>query len=352
MSTTFHSTCHRLCVVALMLVAHESANAQAKDGFEFLQKPAEKKVDVMVKGRVVTSYIYPDSLMKPVLYPLQSASGINVMREYPMTIKAGERADHPHHVGLFLTHQSVNGFDFWNMSTAIAPARREKYGKIIHNRVVSAVGGEQGTLVVSATWKSYAGEPQLEETTTFTFRMTNTDFIIDRSTELKALREVVFKDMKDAFMAMRLARELEQPSDAKDRFVKADGTLTEPMLNSEGATGLYRSSAGEKGDSVWGKRAAWVCIDGKKEGRKISIAILDHPSNVEYPSYWHTRGYGLFSINPLGREVFTEGKSSLNLTLKKGEAVTFRYRVLFHEGEPPSKEELDKMGKNLTASFK
>jgi hypothetical protein len=60
----------------------------------------------------------------------------------------------------------------------------------------------------------------------------------------------------------------------------------------------------------------------------ISVAIIDHPKNVNYPTFWHARGYGLFAANPLGEKVFTNGKSEKNLQLKKGESVTFRHRVV------------------------
>ena len=60
--------------------------------------------------------------------------------------------------------------------------------------------------------------------------------------------------------------------------------------------------------------------------------MIDHPKNINYPTYWHARGYGLFALNPLGEKVFTNGKKSLNLKLKKGESVTFRYRVVVKSG--------------------
>jgi hypothetical protein len=60
----------------------------------------------------------------------------------------------------------------------------------------------------------------------------------------------------------------------------------------------------------------------------VSIAIIDHPKNPNYPTFWHARGYGLFAANPLGEKIFTNGKSEKNLTLKKGESVTFKYRIV------------------------
>jgi hypothetical protein len=61
-----------------------------------------------------------------------------------------------------------------------------------------------------------------------------------------------------------------------------------------------------------------------------TIAIFDHPGNIGYPTYWHARGYGLFAVNPLGRHAFDAKQPLLNYTLEKGQAATFRYRIVFY----------------------
>ncbi len=63
----------------------------------------------------------------------------------------------------------------------------------------------------------------------------------------------------------------------------------------------------------------------------VSISIIDHPQNPGYPTYWHARGYGLFAANPLGQKIFSNGKTEMNLRLKKGQTVRFRYRILIEE---------------------
>ncbi len=76
----------------------------------------------------------------------------------------------------------------------------------------------------------------------------------------------------------------------------------------------------------------------------ISIAIIDHPKNPNYPTFWHARGYGLFAANPLGEKIFTNGKSFKNLQLQKGESVTFRFRIIIDEGDKTlSREGLNKL---------
>jgi len=63
-------------------------------------------------------------------------------------------------------------------------------------------------------------------------------------------------------------------------------------------------------------------------GEQVALVIIDHPSNVGYPTYWHARGYGLFAANTLGQKVFSKGENELNFSLKKGESVTFKYRLV------------------------
>jgi hypothetical protein len=70
----------------------------------------------------------------------------------------------------------------------------------------------------------------------------------------------------------------------------------------------------------------------------VTIAILDHPGNPGFPTYWHARGYGLFAANPLGQAVFSEGKEKLNFAIGAGESQMFRYRILLLDSAPTSEE--------------
>jgi hypothetical protein len=98
------------------------------------------------------------------------------------------------------------------------------------------------------------------------------------------------------------------------------------------ANGNYLTSAGKTGDDAWSSRGVWCKVYGKVGADSVSIAIIDHPQNPNYPTFWHARGYGLFAANPLGEKIFTNGKSEKNLTLKTGESVTFKYRIVINNG--------------------
>lgn len=318
-------------------------NAQTKRVSFQQQRKNGKQIDVMVDGKFFSSFIYPDSLEKPVLYPLQTASGITVTRGFPLNTRDQERTDHPHHVGLWLNYESVNGLDFWNNSYNIPQEKKNKYGWIRGVQVKGVKGGNKsGELSYTANWERQDQHVLLKEKTTFIFSGTENTRTVDRITTLTAGKDSVrFKDVKDGMIAVRVTKELEMPSKETVEFTDNQGNRTKVSASGNGANGDYLTSAGKKGNDAWGTRANWCLLSGVKDQQAVSIAIIDHPKNPGYPTYWHARDYGLFAANPLGQQVFSNGKENLNLSLAPGESVTFRYRVLISSTEKPSAEILN-----------
>jgi hypothetical protein len=325
----------RLAAVAALLLSATLAPGADASRVKVVANDSARRVDVTIDGKPFTSYIYPTTLKKPVLFPLRTAAGTVVTRGYPLEPRKGERVDHPHHVGLWFNHGDVNGLDFWNNSDAIAVDRAPKMGTILHRRVLEATSGaDRGELLVWSDWVDSSGHPLLHERTRFVFRGGADARSVERVTQLTALdRRVVFRDNKEGVLGLRVARGLEQPADKPEIFTDAAGRPTPvPVLDSTGVTGHYLSSEGLKGDAVWGTRGRWTLLSGTVESEKVTLAMLDHPSNPGYPTYWHARGYGLFAANPLGQKVFSEGKQELNLTVEAGHSVTFRHRLLILTG--------------------
>ena len=306
------------------------AQGQAR-GVQVVANEAAKRVDVTIDGKPFTSYIWPDTQKKPILYPIRTAAGTVVTRGFPIEPRPGERVDHPHHAGLWFNHGDVNGLDFWNNSTDIPAARAPKMGTILHKRVVETKSGaDRGELAVEMDWVQPDGKALLRETTRFVFRGSAEGRSIDRITTLTALdQRVVFRDNKEGMIGIRVARQLEQPADKPEIFTDSSGQATKTaVLDNTGVTGQYLSSEGLKGDAVWGTRGRWTILAGKIGTEGITLGILDHPSNPFAPTYWHARGYGLFAANPLGRKVFKSDQEELVLTLEPGKAVTFQHRIL------------------------
>jgi len=316
----------------LILFSLLSTAVFAQKGVQLVHHQARQRVDVSIDGKPFTSYIYPgpEVLKKAVLYPIRTANGNFITRGWPMDPRPGERVDHPHHVGMWFNYGDVNGLDFWNNSTSVNS--QGAYGTIVHTGVKSLKNGrEKGELTVTADWLDKAGKPLLTEVTTYTFGGTASDRTIDHVTTLKAVGgDVTFKDNKEGMLAIRVARQLEHPSNKPEIFTDAAGVATKvAQLDNAGVTGNYRSSEGVEGEKVWGTRARWMNLTGTLNGETVSVVIMDHPQNVGYPTHWHARGYGLFAANPLAPSVMSGGKDKpLNFVLPAGKEVTFRHRIL------------------------
>ena len=130
-----------LFAAAALLTSLVSAGPHPSDHVTVVVDEQERRADVSIDGQPFTSYIWPTTLKKPVLYPLRSAKGTIVTRGFPLEQRPGERVDHPHHAGLWFNYENVNGIDFWNNSDAIKPENAPKMGTILHRSIASAKSG-------------------------------------------------------------------------------------------------------------------------------------------------------------------------------------------------------------------
>lgn len=275
------------------------------------------KISITVDGKH-ESDLYLAS-PKPYLHPLRSASGKIVSRMYPMAEREGEMKDHPHHRGLFYAHGDVNGVDFWANESIY---KRDNLGLIELITVEDTQSGaSQGSLRVRFAWKSPKGELLLEEDRTMVFHKAPGQRAIDIDLRLTAKSNVRFGDTKEGTFALRTSPEFELAGNPK-------------APKTPQRTGRMVNANGVEGKEIWGKRAPWVDYSAVVDGEKLGIAMLEHPENPRYPTYWHARDYGLFSLNPFGVRDFERNKDlDGSLTLSPGQSVRFRYRILIHSGD-------------------
>jgi len=314
-----------LFTFSIFLLA-DTTFGQSLPDIKIVQHPASKKADVFIGKELFTSLLYADSLKKAVLYPVNAPGNIAVTRGWPIAPKSGDQIDHPHQVGVWFNYGDVNGADYWNNSTKI-DTNQKAYGTIIFNKIVSAKNGKgKAELVTRSVWNNPGGKAMLEEITTYTFSVNGKERIIDRKTELKALQNISFKDNKEGLFAIRVARELEYPSEKPVKVYANEGVKS--VLDNSKLSGKYESSTGIIGEEVFGTRSKWLKLSGIINNKAVSVAILDHPANIGYPGFWMARGYGLFAINPLGAEFYTNGKENLNFSLEKDKKVVFKHRLV------------------------
>lgn len=311
-----------LAVLSLCTAVQVSAQVKVTQG------PEQIAVDIDGKPFTVF-YISGKDLNRPYLHPLRSASGKIVNRSFPAGQLPGETTDHPHHAGLFYGHGDVNGYNYWAIQNVPTPssAASATMGRIVLKEVASVKSGkESGSVEVVFNWLTPDGKPLLTETRKMTFHAHPMLRIIDFDFDFAAIDKVVFRDTKEGTFAMRMATALEEPP-AKEKPGTPSRTGT--LLNAQG---------GRREANVWGKRSEWVDYSGEIDGEKVGVVMMDHPANPRHPTYWHSRGYGLHSINPFGVSDFLNDKTQNgSLTIEPGKHVRFRYRVIVHPGRGPER---------------
>jgi hypothetical protein len=331
--TRLVATCSFVSCVSFGLTTPASAQVTIKQTSE--------QIVVDVDGKPFTAlFIGGPNLNRPYLYPLRTASGKMVTRSFPAGQLPGETTDHPHHAGLFYGHGDVNGYNYWAIQNVPASELKPDpmMGRIVLDRVLSVKSGkESGSVETVFKWLKPDGQTLLTETRKMTFYAHPELRIIDFEFDFAAAEKAVFRDTKEGTFAMRMATPLEEP----------------PLKKPENASGpartgkLMNATGGEREAGVWGKRSPWVDYAGLLDGQPVGVLMMDHPDNPRHPTYWHSRGYGLHSINPFGVSDFLNDKSQNgSLTLAPGEHVRFKYRVVVHQDA--SREKCDELYKEYT----
>jgi hypothetical protein len=284
-------------------------------------KRGDHKVDVIIGGRPFTTYDFGAVVAKPYLMPLRTASGIVMSRGFPV-VNSVTQADQkspsfePHQRPLYFDHGDINGLNFW-AEEAFAPYyhghSHQAYGRMSLIKLEEIKGGaDSGMVRARFNLLAPSGRVIGEETQTFEFRGDDHTRLIDCEFVVNADHgPVTFGDTKEGTFAVRLGPELSAPHDH--------------MINSNGAQGEA---------AIWGKPANWVDYSGTVSGKQVSVAVFDSPKSFRHPTTWHARAYGLLAANPFGSREFTNDPTKDgSWTIPEGKSLTFRYRVLIHEGE-------------------
>lgn len=265
---------------------------------------------VKIDGRLFTEYLTssPGKPSVPILWPIIGPTGAAMTRAYPMENRSGEKQDHPHHRSLWFAHGDINGVNFW------AETQKGKVGTVAHLEFTRLESGKPAIIAARNAWLDPDGKKICEDHRTLRFDADETARWIDFDIEFKATEEpVTFGDTKEGTFGVRVAES-----------IKVDARLGGKIINSHG----------QENEAAWAKRADWVDYFGPVKGRIAGIAIINHPSSLRYPTFWHVRTYGLFMANPFGFQTFTGDKNQNgSYTLPAGETLKFQYRVLLHVGD-------------------
>jgi len=207
--------------------------------------------------------------------------------------------DHPHHKGLWLSIDEVNGIAFWAEKGTIKNAGVQ----LLRSH------GDPAQFRVTNHWLGDEGQPVVIETTTISIFA---DRLVTYDIEFKAAdKPVTFGDTKEGLFAIRLPNSM--------REMIAGG----PVVSDAGVSGS---------NNLWGKPTPWIDYVGPIADHQYGVTIMDDPRNFR-PSRYHVRDYGLFAINPWGEKAYTNGQEvEKPSVLQPGESLTLRYGLYVHNG--------------------
>ena len=289
---------------------------------EVTAEPSDGGVIVKINGQLFAEYLKGPK-HQPCVWPIIGPTGKPMTRAYPIGPEvSGESDDHPHHHSLWFTHGEVNGLDFWTGRSSGQVRGREtraqrggnQGSRIVHRDFVEVTNnGSQAKIVARNDWMN-DDEKVCQDERMLVFSTDGDNRWIDFTVTVKATEgDVTFGDTKEGSFAIRVPDTM-----------KVDAKLGGRIVNREGLTN----------DDAWGMPSRWVDYSGPVDGETVGIAMLSHPKSFRPVCRWHVRTYGLFAANPFGQRDFPEpGLKQGEVTVRKGDDLTLRYRVLFHRGD-------------------
>jgi hypothetical protein len=287
-------------------------------------------VEFKVGDEVVTRYHVGPDVAKPYLWPLNAPGGVPVTRAWPMEKGArGETTDHVHQKSGWFCHgdvipegvelkvrsadKHVQGVDFWS--------ENKGHGKIVCVQVSDPKPSpHQGAVTTRNEWRAPDGTKILDEERTVSVRNLGEARLVVLDIDLHAsVCPITFGDTKEGSMGVRV----------NDTF-RLNGPSSDGVVTS--ADGTIAKAPAKENLPMWGKRADWHDYSGTVDGKKVGIALFDHPKNAQRAA-WHTRAYGLLAANPFGRESFPGTKGGELVKLARGEHLKLKYGILLHKGD-------------------
>lgn len=245
-------------------------------------------------GIELTRYHYGTHACRPFLYPVMGPeSGRSLTRmghpHDPLT--------HRHHYSVWLSHQFVNGANFWEDNT----------NQVVHQRIEKIEDGmESASVTVYNHWcsggKILMGERR--QLTVLLLAQNEWLLLIDSCLEA-AQGDVILGQTGFGLIGVRVAKSI--------GVNDGNGILR----NSEGATGET---------NIFRLPAKWVDYSGAITSNHVEgITLMDHPKNPDHPSPFHVRSDGWMGC-------------CLNLaaphSIARGRSLSLRYGLYVHSGIP------------------
>ncbi len=250
-------------------------------------------IAIMINDQYFSRYISSADEKYPFFYPVNAPSGASVT--------SMRNGTYPHHSSLFFGCDKVNGGNYWQEGL--------ERGQILALQTnVLESGSDKVVIEQECIWTRPDARAPIKDFRTITVRVpSETVYQLDFDIVLEMLMDVQIERTNHSLFSARIDPDLS---------VVNGGT----MINAEGDRGE---------EATFGKASAWISYHGMRGESIEGITIMQHPSNDWFPAPWFTRDYGFISPTPM----YWPADEVKGTSLKQGQVVKLRYRVLVHKGD-------------------
>ena len=227
-------------------------------------------------------------LSRPNFFPVYSPSG------RPVTTNCAYRYNH--HKSIFIGHAKVNGINFFHDNNHV----RDDLGDVLLQSHESSTTGSGIELKTKNDWTTKAGELFLKEDRDISWTPGDQVHVLDISSSLVSqIGDIVFEKDNHSYIGIRVADSM----DVEDggRVVNSRGQVNE--------------------EEAMGESADWLDYSGTVVDKPVGVTLIPHPANP--PSSFFVRNYGT---------ILSNFAYSGPYTLKEGDTLLQRFRILVHEG--------------------
>ncbi len=284
-------------LAAVVLLTGSGPAARAAEGFS-LADTAGDHLDVLLDGKVVARYMYAHDVSSKERREVTYKPYLHVFdADGKAPITKGTGGQFPHHRGIFVGWNKITfdgkSFDHWHM----------KPGDIVHEKFLNQAADADHAAFTSLThWQTEKGQSVVDEERTVTVRRAKVPgrIMVDVVEKLAAPNGDVSLngDPEHAGVQFRPAAEVS----AKDTVYYFPGETADPTKDVD---------------------YPWVGETFTLAGKQHSVVILNHPDNPKKTRFSAYRDYGRFGAFPAA-------------VVKKGEALTLRYRFVVADGAMPA----------------
>lgn len=294
----------RFLMIPMTMLAILSA-AFAQEGHEGIDIVLDETHLTVASGGPILRYHYAGVPFKPYVQELYSRDGFNLLLDAP--------SDHLHHHGLMFA-VAAEEIDFW--------AETETCGKQEHRQWSNA-----GTLDTAGGM----ARASFSETVNWVRPSDNVTLLNEARTLATYRAADLPVTLVTWISVLTPAAGLPSVTLTGSHYFGL-GFRFPPSMD---GIGTFRNAAGDLGEIVRGEerngRATWSCYSAEVDGKPVTVAMFDDPSNARHPATWFTMPS--FAYMSATLDLKTEP-----LVIEAGDTLALRYGVAIWDAAPDDSE--------------